>query len=52
MAEKTVQEADKPLNENDGHRRFSESVDTSKTPEEERNDPRRGKEGRPDATSK
>lgn len=52
MTEKTVKDADRTMIENDGHRRFKESVDTSKTPEEEVKDPRRGKEGRPDAIIK
>ena len=52
MTEKTVKDADKTLIENDGHRRFVESVDTSKTPEEELRDSRRGKAGETGATIK
>jgi hypothetical protein len=52
MTEKTVKDADKTMIENDGHRRFAESVDPSKTPEEELKDPRRGKAGRSDAIIK
>jgi len=52
MTEKTVKDADKPFIGNDGHQRFKESVDTSRTPEEERADPDRGKAGRPHGTVK
>ncbi|MBU1317423.1 MAG: hypothetical protein KJ947_20090 [Alphaproteobacteria bacterium] len=54
MAEKTANEADKNINEKDGHRRFAESVDVTKTPEQELKDARRrpGSEGRPGAISK
>lgn len=31
-----TRDADKTLIENDGHRRFKESVDTSRTPQQER----------------
>lgn len=52
MVEKTIREADKTLIENDDHRRLAESVDTTKTPEEEIKDPRRGRTGLPDAKVK
>ncbi|MDY6964287.1 hypothetical protein [Pseudorhizobium marinum] len=54
MAEKTANEADKNINEKDGHRRFTESVDVTRTPEEELKDARRrpGSEGRPGAIIK
>lgn len=53
MTEATsTKNSDGTMIDNDGHRRFKESVDTSKTPKEERDDPRRGDAGRPDATVK
>jgi len=52
VTERTVKDADKPFIGNDGHQRFKESVDTSRTPEEERADPDRGKAARPDGTVK
>jgi hypothetical protein len=52
MTEKTIKNADKTLIENDGHRRIAESVDMTKTPQQERDDPKRGQAGRPDATTK
>ncbi len=54
MPEQTIKDADKPFIGNDGHRRFKESVDTTKTPEEERDEARRryGSVGRSDATTK
>lgn len=36
----------------EGHQRIKEFVDTTKTPQEERDDPRRGDAGKPDATTK
>ncbi|WP_156461776.1 hypothetical protein [Rhizobium sp. Leaf321] len=33
-----TEDADKTLIENDGHQRFKESVDTTRTPEQERKD--------------
>lgn len=45
---KTIQDADKPLIENDGHRRIAESVDTTRTPLEEIEDAKRNrKDGKP-----
>jgi hypothetical protein len=37
-AEDVTHDADKTLIENDGHKRFKESVDTTRTPEQERKD--------------
>jgi len=52
VTEKTVKDADKPFIGNDEHQRVKESVDTSRTPEQERADPDRGKAGRPLGTVK
>jgi hypothetical protein len=54
MPEQTIKDTDKTFIENDGHRRFKESVDTTKTPEEELNEAKRryGSVGRPDANTK
>lgn len=45
MTEKTIRDADKTLIENDGHERFVESVDKTRTPQEEREDANRNREG-------
>lgn len=52
MTEKTIKEADRTmLDHDDENSRFNESVDTTKTPKEEREDPKRKEQGRPEATS-
>ncbi|HEV7436521.1 MAG TPA: hypothetical protein VGO22_16890 [Pseudorhizobium sp.] len=54
MAEKTANEADKEMIRKDGHERYPEFVDVTKTPEEEIKDARRrsGSQGRPGAIIK
>ncbi|MFN7101188.1 MAG: hypothetical protein ACK4N1_01050 [Pseudorhizobium sp.] len=47
MSEKTVDDPDKPLGGQDGHRRFKESVNTKQTPQEERDEKRETGERRP-----
>lgn len=52
MTEKTIKDSGKTLIENDGHRRIAESVDMTKTPQQERDDPKRGQAGSTGATTK
>jgi hypothetical protein len=52
MTEATRKQTNDSMTKDDGHQRFKEAVDTSKTPQEEKDDPRRGDAGRPDATVK
>lgn len=51
MTEKTIKEGDRTMLDDDDNSRFNESVDTTKTPEEEREDPKRKEQGRPEAKS-
>jgi len=51
MTEKSIRNADRTMLDDDDNSRFNESVDTTKTPKEEREDPKRKEQGRPGATS-
>lgn len=51
MTEKSIKNADRMMLDDDDNSRFNESVDTTKTPKEEREDPKRKEQGRPEATS-
>lgn len=51
MTEKSIKNADRTMLDDDDNSRFNESVDTTKTPKEEREDPNRKEQGRPEATS-
>jgi len=52
MVEKTVSESDQVITKAHTSRRFAESVDTTKTPQEEREDPKRIHQGLREADSK
>jgi len=51
MTKKSIKNADRTMLNDDDNSRFDESVDTTKTPKEDREDQKRKEEGRQEETS-